>query len=1414
MKQKLLLALLALFTLGGSNLYAQEDITSQYLTNADLSTVDNGWTYYSDAFKYTDWKTDGDVPVVEFYSQWNSGASVSITQKDFKFSQTITLPAGDYRIAVNAFYRNGAGDGTNPDKAWIFAGEKKQNVAALTSAGVSAYTGSNDLYKAANAFSLGDFSNAFDFSLESETEIEVGFQGFFNTSLSWCILGPVKLYKYSLDDYLEDYRAKVAEAKALYDSKMNAEVLQALKNAVVEESTFTLSSQITEAIATLTAKINDANNSISVYSDINSAISNYTTKANALDDNGKSAYETSVSGIQTKYDNGTYVTLEEAEKELSTAFINAIKAQTTENSSWTDLIINPSFENNFNGWTNNGMDTQTNTSFNKEGEVYVEKWQPNGTFGVSQIISAMPAGVYKLTAKAKTRSISSAKFFAGGIDVATKIADEENTYSIEFACDADADITIGFEGTGTGAVNSWIALDDFHLTLVSAGLPDVTAVTGKMNVEVAAAQTAAIEAYNTNRTTANYNAAIAAIAAALASVDAYASAATAVAKAKAIKENHNLASAEAAATFAEAIANIENPYNDGSLADADAANAGTTLGTAVSGWRANANGAAVKYLNNGFSLNDFDQALYVNTWSTEGASDGSNFEVPFYEYWTDNANSLGEKTWTGSLTGIDNGLYKVSAWVRVRAKNETAVADATGITMEVNGGTAVDVTEGTQVGESQFQLATYEAEGLVKDGNLTVNFNIAADNNISWLSFQNVKYEKVRDLTPEEAIVPATAEDYAALNAAMEDKVLGFETGEYAPYNNVEGVAAIAAAKAIDQTVENSQEDVQAATAAITDAIWTANTKEVNAVYDGSFEADYSGQSGNINPTGWQRVKGAAADGWNVRLMNGTNAGLAATTSGKALFTKQSAYYGYANGYTMPLKANTIYKVTFVYGGWGDCKKDGYVSMAAPDGSAVELSATDLPVDATNADADVNAWKQYEATFTTGEAGDYVLGLRKKDNDTSGQSQYVYGDIVLVKATADDFKDQLKDELDKANDIDTEANVGEGAFQIPATAATALTSEITKAQSVYDDAAATVDDVRTAITDLQSAEETYSNAELNAPAEGQLFNIILTYSGWTYDNKAITFIANGRTDQGNYNIQYKEEANQNLAQAFTFTKVEGNNYKLSQIDADGNVRYITDGKTGYNSGDGSGIRTTTEADKAAAFKIIATSKEGVYNIWNNVKGQYIGSQDAGVYTVNSHIDFKLVETQKPSIIINTTAAGWGTTILPFAAQKPADVKVYTCAEMNGTDLVLTEVDALEANKPYVIEGAWNETLTGDAQGIALNYTEGLLTGTYKRIDAPNGSYVLQKHDDKVAFFQVDTSVAQPKVPANRAYLQVESEAKMFTFGGDATAISALDALLNGDAEIFNVSGVKQNSLQKGMNIIKMSDGTTRKVIVK
>lgn len=139
---------------------------------------------------------------------------------------------------------------------------------------------------------------------------------------------------------------------------------------------------------------------------------------------------------------------------------------------------------------------------------------------------------------------------------------------------------------------------------------------------------------------------------------------------------------------------------------------------------------------------------YINTWSVEGDTDGTNFRVPFFEYWTGDASSLGERTLTATMEGLDAGEYEVYAWVRVRAKNGYE-APAYGITLSANDGEAVEVI-GTQVPETQFYLDYFKAKGVVgEDGVLKIQFNVAADNNISWLSFKNVNYQKVETVEPE-----------------------------------------------------------------------------------------------------------------------------------------------------------------------------------------------------------------------------------------------------------------------------------------------------------------------------------------------------------------------------------------------------------------------------------------------------------------------------------------------------------------------------------------------------------------------------------------------------------------------------------------------------------------------------------------
>lgn len=470
MKRKLFLLLCALLTIIGVT-QAREDVTSTYLKDADLSSM-TGWGNPG----RTDWKTDGAVNVVEFWN-WSS---------QFNFSQTATLPAGYYRLAVNSFYRNSwGGDGTNNDMAWIFAGEKKQNVVALTSMSeLSGYAGSNDLYRAATAFSQGKYSNEFDFNVTGvgTTDVEIGFKGTCPDG-GWCILGPVKLYQYTVDDYLEDYRAKVEEAEALYETPMNASVLQALKDAVVDEATLVTVDDVVEAIADLTTAINNANTSISYYSSLKGAIDDYDEKAANLDSYGEEAASVQSTSAKTAYTNRTATDGVAEKTALDAAFKAGVLAtkQPKNGLDMTPYITNPDFNTgNYDGWT---------TVAPKGGNVAIqggsrmEYWagdveaRKERTFKYYQKLSNLPAGVYTISADMFNSMNGEEGEFSPTCGVygqsgkekvalVTAGGDVLNTYTTDEIPVFYGKMEVGVKNTITPMVARWFVFDNVKLTYV------------------------------------------------------------------------------------------------------------------------------------------------------------------------------------------------------------------------------------------------------------------------------------------------------------------------------------------------------------------------------------------------------------------------------------------------------------------------------------------------------------------------------------------------------------------------------------------------------------------------------------------------------------------------------------------------------------------------------------------------------------------------------------------------------------------------------------------------------------------------------------------------------------------------------------------------------------------------------------
>lgn len=171
--------------------------------------------------------------------------------------------------------------------------------------------------------------------------------------------------------------------------------------------------------------------------------------------------------------------------------------------------------------------------------------------------------------------------------------------------------------------------------------------------------------------------------------------------------------------------------------------AGTYTGTvanpnAATGWHASTeyNFLLTPWKVGDVACNEFAAPMYINTWSVEGDTDGSEFKVPFHEYWTGDANSLGANDLNTTISGLTPGQeYEVSAWARVRIKN--GATEAHGISLVAGDGEAVNVCAGKAYGV--MRVMNVKAHGAAdEEGNLKVSFLVDADNSISWLSFKNV----------------------------------------------------------------------------------------------------------------------------------------------------------------------------------------------------------------------------------------------------------------------------------------------------------------------------------------------------------------------------------------------------------------------------------------------------------------------------------------------------------------------------------------------------------------------------------------------------------------------------------------------------------------------------------------------------
>lgn len=1367
-----------------------------------------------------------EVDAVSFTEKWHSNATAGDAYAgngvDFYTNTVENLKPGLYKLTVNAYYRlnsQATTAGGARGNVYLYANDVKTQLFAVhdfpaKTPWVSGNDQSDELGYYPNnvaagtaAMNAGNYLNELYLYVNADEESETGHitygihQPSRFSNYQWCGFQNFTLTYYTNEVSDDDVTTLIASIPTAAMAKSDKDAIASAKEALEAGATIV-------NFKALSSAIENAALSIAQYETYNYYVQ--AVKANN---------EEAAASVETMYNEGTIESIEALIAEFrKNLFASLAKDPLTD---YTAVIVNPGFETgpfltsgNVTGWevATDGREAFASNSNNSRkftpgyvGSSLFNTWTnvsvAENSYILKQNFGVLPAGMYRLTGyiASAENNVFTVNVGNGSADVTTSASTVGTLATVDFT--SDGTTASAFEI----ASSLWFKADDFHLTFVPNDVA-YTLVEGKMNSDVAVAQTAAETAFKGTKTYTNYAALVDAIAAAQASKDAYTAADAALKKANDILNSTNIYTTEARTTYADAIAAAQAAYDENSMDDATANGLNAALNTASWG-AAQTLGAA--YIGSAWTGTN----IGYNFWSSEGDGEGaSGMSTPFIQYWVADAEKLADNTITASVTGLENGNYIVTAFVRaMNKKTGEGETGYDGISLQVNDGRAVAFAEATEYSDGYAKVLT--AEGLVKDGNLNIKFNVEGTN-VSWLAIKNVNYTKDRDLNPEEMAVVPTAialfngkdevTEAIELDATTQTVTL---TPSYQPANASEDFIEWETSDASVATIENGVVTaVSSGTATITVTSTLAPSVFATATINVSFPetdvpASYyvnNNATRTVYTLGENLIKNGSFEypdgfyGWTDATAGTaklSSSKFEIVTDGETKYLKAKA----SEGSTASGSIGTAWSIesgkTYVFGyrvkanqTIGDKSKYHKVTLTnSPGAETLQVSNDNTPV--------TNAWTDVQYTFTNTDGYAFVqFRARWLANDMS------FDDFYLAEVTS-----TTEGNVDYATAAIPTENIGEGAFQY--------------SQDAIDAANALVQG-EAKVEDVEAAYEAVTT--LNVPEETQAYNLVFNCDGHKADGNALTLIPNPQQTQGLYGLQYLAPANENLAQAFYFVHTTGNKYKVYAIDNDLNQRYITTQAEGYGTTWYEGIRTIDDASKAMEIEI-RPNGEGLYLFWNtgaNKPMAHNGSTNIDLFT-NNTANFQFIKTSKPSIEINTTTAGWGTVILPFAvAELPTSVKAYSVnnhTEKDQYELYLEEVTALKANKPYIIEGAWEDVLSDDAQGAALSYTEGWLTGTYVKIAAPNESYILQKHDDTVGFYKVDTKVAQPNVPANRAYLTPGNAGgvKAFYLSGTEDAIkSVFDAVANGD--IYDLNGRKVQKMQKGNAYIVNG----KKVIVK
>ena len=198
----------------------------------------------------------------------------------------------------------------------------------------------------------------------------------------------------------------------------------------------------------------------------------------------------------------------------------------------------------------------------------------------------------------------------------------------------------------------------------------------------------------------------------------------------------------------------------------------------------------------------------------------------------------------------------------------------------------------------------------------------------------------------------------------------------------------------------------------------------------------------------------------------------------------------------------------------------------------------------------------------------------------------------------------------------------------------------------------------------------------------------------------------------------------------------------------------------------------------------------------------------------------------------TMSSNWGTLVLPYPLTLTGDepYRLYAIDNMTGEELVLKQLDGeVAAGTPCVVKRNGSESkLTFGNDDAVLNMTidgktvgDMTFNGTYWAKEVTNGYVIAKDCFWNVAELNKSDLVKGVKVKPFRAWLDGTSpngaSQLSICVSDTATGIGAagtIDALNDTATEYYDLSGKRLDEPQRGVNIVRMKSGKTKKIIIK